>query len=131
MAQCNISFTARRGTLRGMHYQSAPRQEAKLVRCSRGSIYDVLLDLRPHSPTFKRWEAVSLTAENCRTIYVLAGVAHGFQTLVDTTEVFYQISEFYAEQCVRGIRWDDPTFAIDWPIKNPFSDRDRTQPLWS
>jgi dTDP-4-dehydrorhamnose 3,5-epimerase len=131
MAQCSISFNMRRGTLRGMHYQTAPREEAKLVRCSRGAIYDVLLDLRPQSPTFRQWDATSLTAENCRMAYIPAGVAHGFQTLVGATEVFYQMSEFYAESCVQGVRWNDPTFAIEWPIKNPvLSDRDRRQPLW-
>jgi dTDP-4-dehydrorhamnose 3,5-epimerase len=132
MVQCNISFTLQKGTLRGMHYQTAPRQEAKLVRCSRGSIYDVLLDLRPQSPTFRQWEAITLTAENCRMAYIPAGVAHGFQTLIDATEVFYQMSEFYAGSCAQGVRWDDPAFAIDWPIENPvLSDRDRSQPLWS
>jgi dTDP-4-dehydrorhamnose 3,5-epimerase len=132
LAQCNLSFTTRRGTLRGMHYQAAPHQEAKLVRCSRGSIYDVFLDLRPQSPTFRQWQGVSLTAENSQMAYIPAGVAHGFQTLKDATEVFYQMSEFYSEDCARGVRWDDPAFAIDWPIKDPvLSERDRSQPLWS
>jgi len=132
MVQCNISFTMRKGTLRGMHYQTAPRQEAKLVRCSRGSIYDVLLDLRPQSPTFRQWEAITRTAETCRMAYIPTGVAHGFQTLIDATEVFYQMSEFYTDSCAQGVRWDDPAFAIDWPIENPvLSDRDRSQPLWS
>jgi dTDP-4-dehydrorhamnose 3,5-epimerase len=131
MAQCNISFNAQRGTLRGMHYQTAPRKEIKIVRCTRGAIYDVLLDLRPQSPTFRLWEAASLTAENCRMLYVPGGVAHGFQTLADDTEVFYQMSEVHAEDCARGVRWDDPAFAIEWPIKRPIlSDRDRSRPLW-
>ena len=131
MAQCSISFNARKGTLRGLHYQAAPQQEAKLVRCTRGAIYDVVLDLRPESPTFRRWAVTGLTAENCRMTYIPEGVAHGFQTMVDATEVFYQMSEFYEESCVRGVRWDDPAFAIKWPIESPIlSERDRSHPLW-
>lgn len=114
-----------------MHYQTAPREETKLIRCTRGAIYDVVLDLRPQSPTFRLWEAASLTADNCRMVYVPAGVAHGFQTLADDTEVFYQMSEFYAENCARGVRWDDPAFAIEWPVKPPIlSERDRSHRLW-
>jgi len=119
VAQCNISFNQKRGTLRGMHYQAPPYQEEKLVRCTKGAIYDVIIDLRPESPTFKRWVAVDLTAENRRMIYVPAGFAHGFQTLEDETEVFYQISEFYHPECARGVRWDDPTFGIEWHISKP------------
>ena len=131
MVQCNLSFNLLKGTLRGMHYQTGPREETKLIRCTRGAIYDVVLDLRPQSPTFLLWEAASLTAENCRMMYVPGGIAHGFQTLADDTEVFYQMSEFYAENCARGVRWDDPAFAIEWPVKPPIlSERDRSHTLW-
>src|SRR5258706_3851256 len=118
VAQCNISFNKKRGTLRGMHYQIAPFVEAKLVRCTMGVIYDVIIDLRPDSQTFRQWTAVELTAENRRTLYIPADFAHGFQTLVDNTEVYYQISEFYHPECARGIRWDDPIFGVEWPIKD-------------
>lgn len=129
VVQCNISFNKKRGTLRGMHYQIAPYQEAKLVRCTRGAIYDVIIDLRPESPTFKQWIAVELTAENRRMLYVPEGFAHGFQTLEDNTEVFYQMSEFYHPECARGVRWDDPAFGIEWPIITPIlSERDRSYP---
>lgn len=113
--QCNISFNKRKGTLRGMHYQVAPYSEAKLVWCTRGAIYDVIIDLRPDSPTFKQWVAFELAAENRRMLYIPEGLAHGFQTLVDDTEVFYQMSEFYHPECARGVRWDDPVFGIEWP----------------
>ena len=115
LAQCSLSFNARKGTLRGMHYQAAPYAEAKLVRCTRGAIYDVALDLRPGSPTFKRWTARELSADNRRMLYIPEGCAHGFQTLADDTEVFYQISEFYHPEAARGVRWDDPAFGIAWP----------------
>jgi dTDP-4-dehydrorhamnose 3,5-epimerase len=115
--QCNISFTAKRGTLRGMHYQIAPYEEAKLVRCTRGAIYDVLLDLRPDSPTFKEWISIELTAENHRLVYIPEGLAHGFQSFTDGTEVFYQMSQCYHPQSARGIRWDDPAFGIGWPVR--------------
>jgi len=115
VVQCNISFNRKKGTLRGMHYQIAPYEEAKLVRCTRGALYDVAIDLRPESPTFKQWIAVELTAENRRMLYVPEGFAHGFQTLEDNTEVFYQMSEFYHPECTRGGRWDDPAFGIEWP----------------
>ena len=115
LVQCNISFNKKKGTLRGMHYQVAPHQEAKLVRCTMGAIYDVIIDLRPDSPTFKEWVVVELTAENRRILYIPEGFAHGFQTLVDDTEVFYQMSEFYHPECARGARWNDPAFAIVWP----------------
>ncbi len=113
--QCSASFSTRRGSLRGMHYQAAPHEEVKLVRCTRGAIFDVAVDLRPDSPTFKRWVAAELTADNRRQLYIPRGVAHGLQTLTDDTEVFYQISEFYRPEAARGVRWDDPAFAIDWP----------------
>jgi dTDP-4-dehydrorhamnose 3,5-epimerase len=115
IVQCSISFNKRRGTLRGMHYQSAPHQEAKLVRCARGAIYDVIVDVRPFSATYRQWVAAELTAENRCMYFVPEGVAHGFQTLVDDTEVFYQMTEFYFPECARGVRWDDPGLAIHWP----------------
>jgi len=127
VVQCNVSFNTRKGTLRGMHYQEAPKGEAKLVRCTSGSIYDVVIDLRPDSPTFKRWVAASLTAQQRNMIHVPEGCAHGFLTLEDETEVFYQMSEFYSPELARGVRWDDPTFQIVWPEKiEVISERDRT-----
>ena len=115
IVQCNTSFNARKGTLRGMHYQSQPHEEVRLVRCARGSIYDVIVDLRPDSPTFKQWVAAELTEKNRRMLYVPEGFAHGFQTLEDDAEVFYQMSEFYAPEYARGVRWNDPAFGINWP----------------
>jgi dTDP-4-dehydrorhamnose 3,5-epimerase len=115
VVQCNVSFNRQRGTLRGMHYQLPPFAEAKLVRCTRGRLYDVILDLRPDSPTFLQWTAVELSALDGKMMYVPKGFAHGFQTLQDGTEVFYQMSEFYSPQHARGVRWDDPLFKILWP----------------
>lgn len=115
LAQCSISFNKRKGTLRGMHYQIAPYEEAKLVRCTMGAIYDVIVDLRPASPTFKQWVAVELTAKNHLMLYVPEGCAHGFQTLVAESEVLYYISAQYAPDYARGVRWNDPAFAIEWP----------------
>lgn len=114
LVQCNISFNHKKGTLRGMHYQAKPHEEAKLVRCTKGEIYDVIIDLRPESSTFKQWVAVELTDENHKMLYIPEGMAHGFQTLVDNTEVFYQMSEFYHSESARGIRWDDKNFCISW-----------------
>lgn len=129
LAQCSLSYNTRRGTLRGMHFQAEPHQEAKLVRCCSGAIYDVILDLRRDSPTYRKWFAVELTAANRRTLYVPEGVAHGFQTLTDETEVLYQISERYRPESARGVRWDDPLFGIEWPIRDPIlSERDRAYP---
>ena len=132
VAQCNISFNRKKGTLRGMHYQIAPYEEAKLVSCSRGAIHDVIIDLRPNSPTLKQWIAVELTAENRRMLYVPEGFAHGFQTLEDNTEVFYQMSEFYHPECAKGVRWDDPAFGIEWPRveKRIISEKDLCHPMW-
>jgi len=115
IVQANTSFNTRAGTLRGMHYQAAPYQETKLVRCTSGAIYDVILDLRAESPTYKRWIAVELTAANGRMLYVPADFAHGFITLEDNTEASYLISESYTPGAGRGIRWNDPQFAIEWP----------------
>jgi dTDP-4-dehydrorhamnose 3,5-epimerase len=129
VVQCNISFNAQKGTLRGMHYQEAPMAEAKLVRCISGSIYDVVIDLRPQTPTFRHWIAAVLTAEKRNMIYVPEGCAHGFLTLEDKAEVFYQMSQFYSPESARGVRWNDPAFQIVWPEKiEVISDRDRTYP---
>jgi dTDP-4-dehydrorhamnose 3,5-epimerase len=129
LVQCNASFTERRGTVRGMHYQEAPHQEAKLVRCVRGAIHDVIVDLRPHSPAFRQHFAVDLREGSYRMLYVPEGVAHGFQTLADETEVAYQMSAAYHPEAQRGIRWDDPAFAIPWPEPVCLvSDRDRSFP---
>ena len=127
LVQTSISFNRRRGTLRGMHYQMPPHAEAKLIRCTRGAIWDVALDLRPASPTYRQHFGVELSAENRAALYIPEGVAHGFQTLVDETEVLYQMSEFYAPEAGRGIRFDDPAFAIPWPLPEPILlERDRT-----
>lgn len=114
MAECNISFSKKRHTIRGMHFQKPPNAQAKLVRCTRGAIYDVIIDLRPDSPTFKQWVGEELTAENRRMLYVPEGFAHGFQTLEDNSEVFYQITNFYDPASEGGVRWNDPVFGIEW-----------------
>ncbi|MBD0370381.1 MAG: dTDP-4-dehydrorhamnose 3,5-epimerase [Pyrinomonadaceae bacterium] len=127
LEQCSTSFNIRRGTLRGMHYQAEPYAEAKLVRCTRGALYDVIVDLRADSPTFKKWFAVELTASNLLMLYVPEGFAHGFQTLADETEVSYQISEVYRPEYARGVRWNDPAFEIRWPVEERLmSERDRS-----
>jgi dTDP-4-dehydrorhamnose 3,5-epimerase len=113
--QCNVSFNARAGTLRGMHWQAAPHEEAKLVRCTSGAAFDVVVDLRADSPTYRKWAAVELTAANRTAVYIPGGCAHGFQTLADGTELFYQMSAFYVPEAARGARWDDPALAIAWP----------------
>lgn len=119
VVQCITSFNGGRGTLRGMHFQAAPHEEAKLVRCIRGALVDVILDLRPDSPTFRNWEAFELTEQNGTALYIPEGIAHGFQTLADDTEVFYQMSEFYVGAAARGVRWNDPAFGIVWPLPDP------------
>jgi dTDP-4-dehydrorhamnose 3,5-epimerase len=130
VVQCNISFNERAGTLRGLHFQAPPHEEAKLVRCTRGAIYDVAVDVRPNSRTYLKWYAVELTSENRRMIFIPRGFGHGFQTLVDESEVFYLMSEFYHPESTRGLRWDDPMLGISWPIeKLIISDKDRTNPL--
>ncbi len=131
LVQCNVSFNRKRGTLRGLHYQAAPYGECKLIRCTQGAIYDVIVDLRPCSPTFKSWASVELTAANRRMLYVPEGVAHGFQTLADETEVFYQMSQVYHPESARGVRWNDSAFAVQWPIACPImNQRDAAYPLW-
>jgi dTDP-4-dehydrorhamnose 3,5-epimerase len=130
LVQCNISVNSRPGTLRGMHFQQAPHEESRLVRCTRGALWDVVADPRPDSPSFGRWVAVELSAENRHMLYIAAGLAHGFQTLAPDTEVFYQMGASYEPSAQRGFRWDDPTFAIDWPLPQPImSGRDRALPL--
>lgn len=130
LVQCNLSFNHLRGTLRGMHYQRAPHAEAKLVRCTRGAILDVIVDLRPGSPTHARWLGVELTEENRSALYVPEGFAHGYQTLTDGTETLYQVSAAYAPGAEGGVRWDDPAFGIEWPDADPriVSDKDRAWP---
>ncbi|MBK9170093.1 MAG: dTDP-4-dehydrorhamnose 3,5-epimerase [Bryobacterales bacterium] len=129
IVQCNVSFNKRKGTLRGMHYQDIPWQEAKLVRCTSGAIYDVVVDLRPSSATFRSWLGVVLSAENRRMLHIPEGCAHGFLTLEDRTEVFYQMSEFYHPEAARGFRWNDPAFGISWPMEPVvISGRDSTYP---
>ncbi|MEG4301604.1 dTDP-4-dehydrorhamnose 3,5-epimerase [Microcoleus sp. D3_18a_C4] len=131
LVQCNISFNLKKGTLRGMHYQAKPYQEAKLVRCTMGAVYDVIIDLRSDSPMFKQWIGVELTADSRKMLYIPEGMAHGFQTLVDNTEVFYQMSEFYNSESATGLRWDDPEFKIKWLIKQDLviSEKDKFYPL--
>lgn len=116
VAQCSISFNLRRGTLRGMHYQAEPYGECKLVRCTSGAIFDVIVDLRPESAMYRRWFGTELTPANRRMLYIPEGVAHGFQTLADASEVAYQISELYRPTHARGVRFDDPAFGIEWPL---------------
>jgi dTDP-4-dehydrorhamnose 3,5-epimerase len=132
IAQCSVSFNHRRGTLRGLHFQAAPHEEVKLVRATRGAVWDVIVDLRPESPTFRKHFSLLLSAENRLELYIPKGVAHGFQTLEDGTEVFYQISEFYAPESSRGYRWDDPAFAIPWPeTVTVISQKDLSLPFFS
>jgi dTDP-4-dehydrorhamnose 3,5-epimerase len=129
LAQCSISFSHRKGTLRGLHYQVAPHQEAKLVRCTRGAIWDVALDLRPGSATYRAWFGVELSAANRAMLYIPEGCAHGQLTLTDDTEVFYQISAPYAPAAARGVRYDDPAIGIKWPGEvTVISDRDASYP---
>jgi dTDP-4-dehydrorhamnose 3,5-epimerase len=115
LVQCNASFNVRRDTVRGMHYQADPHGESKLVRCVRGAIFDVAVDLRENSPTFRGWHGVELSAENRRAFYIPAGLAHGFQTLTDDCEVLYQMGHHYVPEAAMGVRWDDPAFGIEWP----------------
>jgi len=130
IAQCNVSFNAKRGTLRGMHFQRAPHSEAKLVRCVTGAIYDVIVDVDRNSPTFGQWEGFELSGAGLTMLYVGHGLAHGFQTLADDSQVLYNMSEFYHPQSAAGVRWNDPAIGISWPIPDPIvSDKDRALPL--
>jgi dTDP-4-dehydrorhamnose 3,5-epimerase len=135
VVQCNISFSPRRGTLRGMHYQAGPHGEAKLVRCIRGATFHVAVDLRSESPTYRRWHAATLSTENRCAMYLPPGVAHGCQTLMDDCEVLYLMGERYVPEAARGVRWDDPAFAISWPAvtgdgERVISERDASFPNW-
>ena len=130
LAQISIAWNDRSGTLRGLHYQAAPHGEAKVVRCTRGALYDVLVDLRPGSATYRRWVSFELTEGDGRVLYVPEGVAHGYQTVADGTETLYLISEPYRAEAQRGVRWDDPAFGVEWPdaAERVISERDRAWP---
>ncbi len=129
VVQCNVSFNKRKGSLRGMHFQASPYSEAKLVRCTAGSIYDVIIDLRPSSSAFRKHFGIELSARNRKMLYIPEEFAHGFQTLEDDTEVFYQMSQYYSPEHSRGVRWDDPAFGISWPPgERIIIERDRTYP---
>ena len=130
VAQCNLAFNHKRGTLRGLHFQTAPHAQAKIVRATRGVLVDVIVDLRPDSPTWRQWESFELTADNRRMLYIPAGLAHGYLTLTDDAEMFYQASSPWAPQSEAGVRWNDPAFGIRWPFEPVvISEKDRTWPL--
>lgn len=129
--QCNVSSNNKKGTIRGMHYQIKPYQEAKFLRVTRGSIYDVIIDLRPNSPTYKQWQSFELTDKNYKMIYIPEGFAAGFQSLEDNTELFYQVSQVYMPSHEKGILWNDPMFKISWPLKSTIiSKKDQSHPLF-
>jgi dTDP-4-dehydrorhamnose 3,5-epimerase len=129
LLECNVSFNRRAGTLRGMHFQNPPHAQSKLVRCTRGAIWDAIIDLRPESSTFKKWFGVELTADNRKQLYIPEGFAHGFITLADGTEVFYQMGNVYNAAASGGVRWDDPAFGIEWPREvSVIIERDATYP---
>jgi len=130
VVQSNLSFSKKAGTLRGMHYQVAPHEETKLIRCTKGEIYDVVIDLRPTSPTYKQWSAFQLTEDNYQMLYVPKGFANGFESLTDDVELIYHVSEFYSPESERGVRWDDPQFGIKWPDVpvRTISEKDRNWP---
>jgi len=129
LVQCNLSFNKKKGTLRGMHYQASPHAEVKLVRCTAGAVYDVIIDLRSASPTFKQWLSVELTAENRKMLYIPKGFAHGFQTLADNTELIYHHSAYYSPEYERGLKFDDSGLSIDWPLPvDVISARDQSHP---
>jgi dTDP-4-dehydrorhamnose 3,5-epimerase len=130
LRQCSVSYNARKGTLRGLHYQGAPHEEHKLVRCTAGAVFDVIVDIRTSSPTYRHWFAAELTADNRRSLFIPAGIAHGFVTLTDHAEVYYMISVAHAPEVSRGFRWNDPAFAIEWPVAPAvISSRDANYPL--
>ena len=130
LVQANIAFSRKKGTLRGMHYQAPPYEEAKLIRCIKGGVFDVIIDIRPDSPQYKEWFGLQLTSDNYKMLYVPEGFAHGYQTLDDNTEVFYPASQFYSPESERGVRWDDPAFGIEWPETDNLvmSEKDKTWP---
>jgi dTDP-4-dehydrorhamnose 3,5-epimerase len=119
LVQCNVSFNRRRGTLRGMHYQDAPYPEGKLVCCTRGRVHDVIIDLRPNSDTYCQWFGLDLSEDNANALFIPPGFAHGFQTLADSTQVFYHMTQAYYAKLARGVRWNDPAFGIAWPLPDP------------
>jgi dTDP-4-dehydrorhamnose 3,5-epimerase len=130
LKQCSVSFNVRSGTLRGLHYQDAPHEEHKLVRCTAGAVFDVIVDIRESSPSYRHWFAAELTAVNRRSVFIPPGFAHGFMSLTDHAEVYYMISVAHAPQSSRGYRWNDPAFAIDWPLEPAvISARDAAYPL--
>ena len=130
LAQCNLAFNHKRGTLRGMHFQRAPHEQAKIVRCTRGSLLDVVVDLRPDSPTYRQWDAVELSADNRRMFYMPAGVAHGYITLTDGVEAYYHASTPWEPNAESGVRWNDPAFGIEWPFEPVvISEKDAEWPL--
>ena len=132
LAQCNLAFNLKRGTLRGMHFQTAPHAQAKMIRATRGALLDVIIDLRDTSPTFKQWDAVELTADNRRMLYMPGGIAHGYVTLADETEASYQVSSAWVRAAEAGVRWNDPAFNIEWPFEpSVISDRDASWPLFA
>lgn len=133
LVQANIAFSRKAGTLRGLHYQAKPHEEVKLVRCTRGAVYDVIVDLQPTSSTYLQWVGVELTADNRTMLYVPKGFAHGYQTLADNTEVLYQVSHVYSPESERGIRWDDPAIGIEWPQVDTriISEKDKCWPNYS
>jgi dTDP-4-dehydrorhamnose 3,5-epimerase len=129
LAQCNISFNERKGTLRGLHYQEQPYSETKIIRCTAGAIYDVIVDIRPTSRSYRQWLAMELSAANRKMLYVPKGFAHGFQVLQEASEVFYQMSECFHPESAKGIRWNDVAFAVRWPLSDPIlSPKDRSYP---
>lgn len=129
LVQSNVSLSAKKGTLRGMHFQRNPYQETKLVRCTKGAVYDVIVDLRPESPTFKQWHGIMLSEDNHKMIYVPENFAHGFLTLKDNSEVYYLVTQFYNKSKEAGVRWNDPAFSIDWPEEiQEISDKDSIHP---
>ena len=132
LAQCNLAFNHKRGTLRGMHFQKAPHEQVKIIRCTRGALLDVIVDLRPDSPTYRRWEAVELSADNRRMFYMPKGIAHGYLTLTDAAEAYYHASAPWAPQAESGVRWNDPAFGIKWPFEPAvISEKDANWPLLS
>jgi len=132
LVQCNVAWNPLKGTLRGMHFQRAPQEEVKIIRCTRGALFDVIIDLRTDSPTFRQWTSVELTAESRRMLYVPKGFAHGYITLTDDVEAYYHVSAPYTPECAGGVRWDDPAFGIKWPLAPTLmSERDRDWPHFS
>lgn len=130
LAQCNLAYNLKRGTLRGMHFQTAPHAQAKIVRATRGALLDVIVDLRPESPTYRQWDAVELTADNRRMLYMPEGIAHGYLTLADDTEAYYYASAPWAPHAESGVRWDDPALGIAWPFSPVvISEKDASWPL--